>query len=425
VSYNYRRVLRQIKHLLHSYYESESAPGRPGPRIPLNVPTFGEEEVYAAIEAMLSTNVTMGKNVREFEGGFARYIGMKEGVMVNSGSSANLVALSALSNPLFSNPISRGSEIVTAAVTWSTTVWPIINVGCVPVFVDVDPKTYNIDADKIEEAITEKTRAIVAVNLLGNPCEMKKISEIAQRHNLFVVEDTCESHGSMIGKRKAGSFGHLSTFSFFFSHHISTVEGGMVLTSNPEMADIARMLRAHGWIRESKDRQAISQRNPELDPRFLFSNIGYNLRPSEIQAAFGNPQLAKLEGFIRIRRENAKFWTESLKRHEKYLGLPEERKGTRHVYFGYPITVKPSAPFNRKQLTDYLESKGIETRPIMAGNITEQPAMQLFDHRVSGDLEASRTIMRDSFFFGNHHRIGERDRGYVVDCIDRFIKTKA
>lgn len=369
-------------------------------------------------------SVTMEKKVYEFERRFADYIDVKNGIMVNSGSSANLLALSVLTNPTIEGRIKAGDEIITPAVTWPTTVFPIICVGAIPVLVDVDPETYNISADQIERAITNKTRAIMLVHILGNPCNMDRIMEIAERHDLFVMEDSCEAHGAEFDGRKVGSFGDISTFSFFFSHHISTIEGGMLLTDNDEYAELARSLRAHGWIRELTNREEIARRYSEIDDRYLFVNMGFNVRPTEIQGGFGIRQLEKLDKFIEVRRQNAKYWIEELQEFREYLILPTEKPNIKHVWFGYPITVKPTAPFSREDITDYLEARLIETRPIMAGNIAEQPAMKLFKHREVGDLRNSRAIMRNSFFFGNHHAVGQREREYVVHCIREFIQER-
>ena len=365
--------------------------------------------------------LTMGEKVKQFEHMFAKYIGTRFAIMVNSGSSANLLALATLTNPALGNHLKPGDEIITPAVTWATTVFPIIQFGLTPVLVDVDLDTFNLNIDEVEKAITEKTRAIMLVHLLGNPCDMGRLMEIAQRHNLFIIEDTCEAHGAEFNRRKVGSFGDLATFSFFFSHHITTIEGGMVLTNNEEFAELARALRAFGWTRELKNKDKVAEQYQDIDPKFLFVNIGYNLRPTEIQGAFGIHQLGKLDKFIEIRRENSAFWEKNLAKYQDYLLLHEGREGTKHVWFGYPITIKPEAPFTRKELVSFLSGKGLETRPIMAGNIDEQPAMKLANYRKVGNLANSRLIMRNSFFFGNHHGIGEAQRKAIIDYIDEFI----
>jgi CDP-6-deoxy-D-xylo-4-hexulose-3-dehydrase len=420
-----KEIKEKIKQLVKDYFSlktSEFIPSKT--KIPLNIPSYSWEEAYEAIESIITTWVTMGEKVQKFERKFADYVGVENAVMVNSGSTANLLALSILTNPIINNRIQNGEEIITPAITWSTTVFPIINVNAMPVLVDVDLDTYTIDTKEIEKAITDKTRAIMPVHILGNPCNMKEIMEIAEGHDLFVVEDCCEAHGAEFNGKKVGSFGDISTFSFFFSHHISTIEGGMVLTNNEEYAELAKSLRAHGWIRELKKRNEIAKKYKEIDARFLFINSGYNVRPTEIQGAFGIHQIKKLDKFVEIRRNNARYWTENLKEHSDYLLLPEEKKGTKHVWFGYPITVKPTAPFTRKDFVNFLEQKGIETRPVMAGNIAEQPAMKLFKYRKAGELNNSKIIMRNSFFFGNHHGIGKVEREYIADCISEFVEQK-
>lgn len=389
-------------------------------QIPLSVPTFGWEEVWEALESLLSTQVTMGKKVQQFEAMFAEYIGVKHAVMVNSGSSANLLALSVLTNPLLPSHLQPGDEVVTPAITWATVVFPILNVGLVPVLVDVDLNTFNLIPEEVEKAITPRTRAILLVHLLGNPCDMDRIAAIARRHDLLVIEDACEAHGAEYGGQKVGSFGDMATFSFFFSHHIATIEGGMLLTDNDEYAELARALRIFGSIRDLKAKDAIAQEHPELDPRFLFISIGYSLRPTEIQGGFGIHQMPKLESYIETRRENARYWGKKLGA-LPHLLVHREAEDTRHVWFGYPIMVEPNAPFSRKELSDYLEVRRVETRPIVAGNIAEQPVMRHFPYRKVGDLPNSSLIHRNAFFFGNHHGIGKEEREAVVRYIEEFL----
>jgi len=419
-------IKREIRELIKEFFSRKKEAGFiPGKTtIPLIAPSYGWEEVCEALDSLLDTQVTMGRKVKQFESMFAEYIGGRFAIMVNSGSSANLLALSVLTNPALGSRIKPGDEIITPAVTWATTVWPIINCGAVPVLVDVDLETFNINAEGIKKAATDKTRAIMLVHLLGNPCDMDRITEIAKQYNLYIIEDACEAHGAEFGGRKVGSFGDLATFSFFFSHHISTIEGGIVLTSSEELAELAKALRAFGWVRDLRTKDKMAKEYNNIDSRYLFVNIGYNFRPTEIQGAFGIHQLGKLEKFIQIRKENAEYWTENLREYRKYLLVHNEKERTRHVWFGYPITIKPDAPFTRKELVDFLEERGVETRPIMSGNIDEQPAMRLFNYRKVGDLPNSRFIMRNSFFWGNHHGIGEEERKAIVDYIGEFMSIK-
>jgi CDP-6-deoxy-D-xylo-4-hexulose-3-dehydrase len=416
------KIKENLKGLIKEYFSLEKKLFVPGKsKIPLSVPSYNWEEAYEALESILSTWVTMGGKVYKFESMFAEYLGVKNGVMVNSGSSANLIALSVLANPATNNRILKGSEIITPAVTWSTTIFPISNINSIPILTDINPETYTIDTEEIEKGITKKTRAILPVHLLGNPCDMDRITEIAQDHDLFILEDCCEAHGAEWKGQKVGSIGDLSSFSFFFSHHISTIEGGILISNNEDYLELAKSLRAHGWIRELKDRKSISDKYPKFDDRFLFINAGYNVRPTEIQGAFGIHQLKKLEKFIEVRRRNARYWTKKLEIYSDYITIPKEQKGTKHAWFGYPLTIKSEAPFNRKQLTDFLETRGIETRPIMAGNIAEQPVINQIQHRKSGNLEISRMVMRNSFFFGNHHFIRKSEREYIYESIGEFM----
>ena len=273
---------------------------------------------------------------------------------------------------------------------------------------------------KIKSKITKNTKAIIPVHLYGQACDMEKICKIATDNNLHVVEDSCEALGSSIEGKKVGTFGDIGTFSFFMSHHITTIEGGMLVTDDENIAEIAKSLRAFGWTRELKRKNEINAKYSDIDPRFLFVNLGYNLRPTEIQGAFGRHQLKKLDSLIYHRRENAKFWNDRLAKYSDYLLLPT-RNLENHVYFGYAITIKENSPFSRKEITDFLESQGIETRPVMAGNFTEQPVTKLIPWSKYGELKNSQLVMRNSFFIGNHHLIKEQQREFIADVFDKFF----
>ena len=415
--------MNKISRLLQQHFENSREEFIPGKtKISIASPTYGFAEVNEALDSLLSTWVTMGKKVKKFENSFARYIGSKYSVMVNSGSSANLLALSILTNPKFSKRIKLGSEVLTPAVTWATTIFPIANVNLVPSFIDVDLENFNLDVDKLRKSITKKTKAILLVHLLGNPANMKEIIDIAKEYNLFVIEDSCEAHGAEFNNKKIGSFGDISTFSFFLSHHISTIEGGMLLTKNEEIFELAKAMRAFGWIRDQKNKKQTAKKNPKLDPRFLFDNLGYNIRPTEIQGSFGIHQIKKLEKFIKIRTNNANFWNKKLEKFSNYLLLHSERPNTRHVWFAYPITVRSSSPFSRNQLVNFLEKKNIETRPIMASDITQQPAIKLIKKKINKPLTNSKFIHSNSFFIGVHQGIGKIQRDYVVSVFEEFMK---
>ena len=415
----------KINNLIKQYFENISHDFKAGQsKIPLASPSYSYEEVIESVDSLLNTCVTMGEKVKHFEEKFAKYVGRKHAIMVNSGSSANLLSLSILTNPKFSKKVNSGDEVITPALTWSTTVYPMVNNGLKPVFVDVDPETFCLDENKIEEAITEKTKAIMPVHLLGNTANMSKIQEIADRHDLFIIEDSCEAHGAEFNRKKIGSFGDMSTFSFFLSHHITTIEGGMLLTDNDELYELGKSLRAFGWIRDLNKKDKIKDEFPDIDPRFLFLNMGFNMRPTEIQGAFGIHQIDKLEKFIQIRTENAQFWNKKLDKYSAYLQLPKELPNSRHAYFGYSILIKNDAPFSYKQFGGFLESKKIEVRPIMAGNIVEQPSSQLYEYKISNNLTNSTYIMKNGLFLPNHHMIGTLERQYITDTIIEFIEKR-
>ena len=420
------KIQENINDLLRQYYAGQKkeafVPGKT--RIPLITPPYNADEVIEAHDSLLSTRVTMGEKVKKFERLFADYIGVKHAVMVNSGSSANLLALSILTNPGIKNPIRPGDEVITPAVTWSTTVFPIINCGAVPVLADINLNDFSISLEGIKKAITPKTKAIMPVHLLGNPCQMDGLMNIAKEHNLYVIEDSCEAHGAEFQGKKVGSFGDMGTFSFFFSHHISTIEGGMVVTNNNQFAELARGLRVFGWIRDLKDKDKIAKKYNGIDPRFLFINIGYNFRPMEIQGGFGIHQITKLEEFINVRRVNAEFWQKRLKKYAAYFTVHEQKPGTRHVWFACAIVVNPKAGFTRQELLTFLEKKGVETRPIMAGNIADQPAMKQAHYRKCGTLPNSRFVNDNAFFFGNHQGIGKKEREAIVSYFDEFMQGR-
>ena len=384
------------------------APFIPGKtKIPLQVPSYDADEVIEALDSLMSGWVTMGKKVKAFEEAWAAYIGVKHAVMTNSGSSANLLALSALDIP-------KGSEIITPALTWATTVFPIAQAGFVPVLVDVERETYNIDRYAVGKALTRKTRAFMPVHLLGNPVDL-------WRKDVYVIEDACEAHGAEINGRKVGSFGTMGTFSFFFSHHISTIEGGMITTNDDWIATRLRSLRAFGWTREHPNQESLGKAYPDIDPRFRFVFPGFNFRPTEIAGAFGLHQLPKLEGFIKVRRENAAWWNKEFERYQDWLQLPIEAPGTRHVSFAYALQVKEGAPFTKQALQDHLEALVVETRPIEAGNMAIQPAMRHIKWRQGGPLTNSEYIHHNAFMIGNHQGIGKQEREAVAEYVHEFM----
>jgi CDP-6-deoxy-D-xylo-4-hexulose-3-dehydrase len=385
---------------------------------PLSVPLYGTEEVQSALEALLSRDVTAGRRVREFEHAFALFIGSKHAVMVNSGSSANLLAVSALMSQAVPNRLHPGDEVIVPAVTWPTTVTPLIQNGLVPVFVDVDRHTLNLRPEDLAQAVSPLTRAIFAVHLLGNPVAMDAVMRFAQERDLWVLEDTCESLGTQIHGRRAGAIGHVGTFSFYFSHHITTVEGGMLVTDDGGLADVVRSIRAHGWTRDISNRKEIESESPSIDPRFLFVHLGYNVRPMEVQAAFGLVQLRRLEQFNAARRRNARALVAELDDIEELEFVTEQEDGS-STWFGFPVIVSDAA--TRDALSRHLEQRRIETRPIVAGNLTVQPAFRNSPHRTVGSLSNATLIGQRGLFIGNHPDLDERRLAYIVEGFRSFF----
>ncbi len=388
--------------------------------ISLNAPSYGAPEVLEALESLLSTWVTMGEKVAQFEDGFAEYLDAAGAMMVNSGSSANLVALRALQSDRHEAELAPGDEVIVPACTWSTSVAPIIDVGATPVLVDSDPETFALDIDAVSEAITDDTAAVMAVHLLGNPARMDALTELCADHDLVLIEDCCEAHGAAFDGQRVGTFGAYGTYSFFFSHHISTMEGGMVVSNDSERIEAAKPIRAHGWVRELDDREELADDHQDIDERFLFVDSGMNVRPTDIQGAFGIHQLERLEPFIEIRRDNAERLSTELAAYDDVLEFQHEQPNGRHTWYGYPLVVAADAPFSRAEMTDHFEANNIETRPIMGGNLAEQPAFEHLRER-AGRLPVATGLHDRGFFFGNHHRMGDEHIDHIVDVVDEFV----
>lgn len=391
------------------------------PVVRLHEPTFSSEEINVAIDVLLSTRVTMGTKVKSFEKEFAQAFNFGHGVMNNSGSSANLLGIAAIANPATRDGLRPGDEVIVPALSWSTTVWPLIQMGLIPVVVDIDPMTFNIDPNEIERAIGPRTRGLMPVHVYGNPCDMGAIMDICQRRNLILIEDCCEALGACYDGTPVGKFGRLGTFSFYFSHHMTTLEGGICVTDDFQLAELMRILRAHGWVRELDDPQPYLQKYAEFDPRFLFVNLGYNLRATELQGAMGSVQLPKLSGYVEARRENTREWQGELAKWSEFFDFQKETSKGRSSCFGFPLVRKVNTSLALKDLIRFLNQANIETRPIICGNIARQPAMKMYEHRVSGDLKHSSNIMDNGFSFGNHQAVGSDGRAYVVGKIDEFF----
>ena len=361
--------------------------------------TWGNEELKIANKLLSSNSLTMGEYVKEFEEKFANYIGTNYAVMFNSGSSANLAILTSLKY-VKNSQIQEGDNIIVPAVSWSTTYYPITQNGFVLNFVDIDSDTLNIDINKIEGAINSKTKAIFAVNLLGNPSKLIELQKIAEKYKLILLEDNCESLGASIDSKMTGSFGLASSHSFFFSHHICTMEGGMVNTNSKELMETLISLRAHGWTRGLEARNSVfSSSGNDWEDLYRFVLPGFNLRPTELSGAIGIKQLEKLPSFIEKRRENADFFTSKFKDSQNYKIQVETGNSS---WFGFSIVLTNQLIGMRKEIIKLLSTNGIETRPIVAGNFTLNPVMKFLKFLPLPSLPSADIIHNEGFFIGNH-----------------------
>jgi CDP-4-dehydro-6-deoxyglucose reductase, E1 len=371
--------------------------------------TIGDEEIIAAKAVLDSGYLTMGAQVRAFELEFADWTGASHAVMVNSGSSANLLVAELLVRGTGSaDRLQRGDEVIVPALAWPTTVWPLAQMGLVPVFVDVDPETLALDLGSAATMVGPRTRGMFLIHALGRAANLTDYLAFCQEHDLVLLEDCCESLGAHWDGAHVGTAGRAGTFSFYFSHHISTIEGGMVVTDDDGLADDLRGLRAHGWIRDRTDRDRWRERYPELDPRFLFATVGYNLRPTELQAAIGRVQLRRLDGMlsarVRLAGKVADWltgvpWLSLIGASAVDVGV--ERRRRQHSWMTLPMRVTAGGP-PRNEVMRRLEEAGVETRPIIAGNLARHPAVDQISHRCASNLDVCDAILTETFMVGCH-----------------------
>ncbi len=387
-----------------------------GPQFPLATATWGAEEHAAMAAVIASGHFTMGEKVAAFEADFARYTGSRHCVMVNSGSSANLLMVAALfytRNPKLR--LQRGDEVIVPAVSWSTTYSPLHQYGLKLKFVDVDLGTLNFDLAQLKSAITDRTRAILAVNLLGNPNDFHAMAELTAGRDIVLLEDNCESMGATFEGRQAGTFGVMGSFSAFFSHHISTMEGGMVVTDDEELFHIMLSLRAHGWTRNlPKENQVCGTKSDDpFEESFRFVLPGYNLRPLELSGAIGIEQVKRLPALIQGRRDNAAAVQAAMAGHPS---LMLQQEIGRSSWFGFSLLIRPGVSRSRKDLVSALRAAGFECRPVVAGNFAKNPVVQYFDHEIHGELRNANYVDTHGLFVGNHaHAMPD-----AVDALSRL-----
>jgi CDP-4-dehydro-6-deoxyglucose reductase, E1 len=369
---------------------------------PLMERTFTAEEMLAAVDTLLSGQLTMHDRVRRLETRFAETLGVPYAVMVNSGSSANLLAVAAAANPVRGRHLQRGDEVLVPAVCWSTSVWPFVQAGLNPVFVDVDPRTLNISIPDLRRMISPRTKAIMIVHVLGNGCDMAAVREIAAAHDLIVIEDSCESLGTLSHGRAVGTHGEFGTYSFYYSHHMTTGEGGMVVCQTLEDYDLLRSLRAHGWSRQVSNREALETQYADVDPRFLFINLGYNVRPLDVQAAIGLLQLDRLAQMNAVRNSNRERMLAAIRSHGKWRGqfsAAEADTGCAPAWFGLAMLLNEERPL--RDLLTRLSASGVENRPIISGNFTRQPAWKRLGYNIRPEAyPGAESIHHRGFFIG-------------------------
>ncbi len=434
-----RLIINQLSRLIKKYYQNEKQkrvfiPGKT--KIHYSGGFFDDQEVVAMVNTLLKGWLGMGSVGEKFEKRLASYIGSPQSLLTNSGSSATLLCMAALTSRLRPNPLNPGDEIITPACTFATTVSAIVRQNLVPRFIDVELGTLNPNLDMISQAITKRTRAIFIPHTLGNPNNMDAIMKLAKEHNLYVVEDNCDGLGSTYHHRKTGSFGHLAAESFYPAHHITTGgEGGAVLINDVDFYRVVLTLRNWGrgcWCLPSEKCPFGACRNRfkytlegniPVDHRYYFTEMGYNLKPVEVQAAMGLVQLKKFPSMAKIRRKNFAILNKFFIKYQDFFYLPQSLPKADPCWFAYPLTLKDGVPFSRNQILTFLEKNGIEGRSLFAGNIVRHPALRgnYYKYKVSGNLKNSDFVLKNTFFVGVWPGIGKAEIGYMQQIFTDFL----
>ena len=425
---NINETKKNIFDLIQSYFDEKNKDNidneKHNSKIGVAYPCFDHKEINSALDSLLDLRISQGEKVLNFENNFSSYIGMKKGVAVNSGSSANLLAISALVKIGYVKP---GSEVIVPSATFTTVISPIIQCGLVPAFVDIDLDSYNIDPQKIKNAINKNTGLIMPVHSLGLPANMDEIMSISEKNGIPVLEDCCEAHGSSINDKKVGSYGLANAFSFFVAHNMTSGEGGMVLTNDEKLENLMRSMREFGRLTNyESDKKRFSYSDTHLseyDERYVFKYIGYNIRMTDIAASLGIEQLKKLDDFNSVRIDNANKITKALSKFEELI-LPSVPKNYFHSFYGYTILIKDLSKISRIDLVNHLEKDGIETRAFMGGDLTKQPAYRNEIFKVYGSLENTEIIEKSAFFIGCHPFINNNHINRIQKSFEAFFAKK-
>ena len=402
--------------------------------IPVSGKVIDEEDILWGIESMMDAWLTAGRFSVKLERELARYFGSRFSFLVNSGSSANLLAFYALTSPkLLDRAIKPGDEIITVAAGFPTTINPMIQFGCIPVFVDVDIPTYNIKVEDIEKAINAKTKAIMLAHALGNPFNLSVVMAIAKKHNLWLVEDDCDSLGATYDGKKTGTFGDLATLSFYPAHHITMGEGGAVLVNNTSLKKITESFRDWGrdcWCAPGKDNtcgerycQKLGDLPEGYDHKYTYSHIGFNLKVTDMQAAVGLSQLTKAGYFVARRKENHAILSEMFKEFEEHFILPVATENSVPSWFGFMLTIREGSPIDRNKFVEYLEQNKIGTRLFFGGNLLKQPAYYNLNHRKIDDLKNTDLLMNNSFWLGVWPGLNQVHYDYIMNTVRKYIST--
>ncbi len=426
-------ILERTRAYFHAAYEPRTfVPGEDA--VPVSGREFDGRELVALVDASLDFWLTTGRYAERFEREFARWFGVRECVLVNSGSSANLCAFMALTSPeLGDRRLRPGDEVITAAAGFPTTVNPIVQAGCIPVFIDSELETYNADLAQFEAALSPKTKAVIIAHTLGNPYDPEAVRDFCRKHKLWMIEDTCDAVGATWNGQQVGTFGDLATVSFYPAHHLTMGEGGAVMMRSPRLRKIVESFRDWGrdcWCAPGKDNTCGKRFDWQFgdlphgyDHKYTYSHVGYNLKLTDMQAAVGVAQLEKVDDFIGRRRANAQRLRERLA-HVPWIALPAELDGGQSSWFGFPIRVLPGAPATRNDVVQRLTERKIGTRLVFAGNLMRQPAYAEVAYRVVGDLRNADTIMNDVFWVGTFPGLGEAEIDFIAQAVIEAFESE-